>query len=119
MAQAEEHRGIVLGKGGRSLAIRFAVGLAISVEGGGSVCLVDHRQVQAFIGLLLRRGRREVLGAAEAIAARDPVSRFPFAEHDRIEEIAGPLDAHHAPALLVHIVNLEPDFQGLRFEVDR
>ena len=42
-----------------------------------------------------------------------------FAEHDRVEEIAGALNAHHASAALIEIVNLTPDLQALGLQLNR
>ena len=41
-----------------------------------------------------------------------------FAEHNGVEEIAGPLRAHHAPAALVEVGNGEPYFQSLGLEIN-
>ena len=47
--------------------------------------------------------------------------RFSFAQHDRVEEVARPLDAHHAATALIDVVHLAPDLQrlGLQFDGQR
>ena len=52
------------------------------------------------------------------IASRNPVLVLALAQNDGVEEIAGPLRAHHAPAALVEVRNGEPYFQSLGLEVN-
>ena len=113
MAQTEDNGGLILGEGSAVAAKGFAVGYSVAIEQGGAVLQIHHREMDELVHGGLGRGVREIERAREAVASGDPVAVLAFAEHNGVEEIAGPLRAHHAPAALVEVGNGEPYFKCL------
>jgi hypothetical protein len=72
--------------------IRFSIRLTIAIEGYLSVCRIHRRHVDPTTqGLGFFRGL-EITGPLESLAAGGPFAGLPFAEDDRIENLAvGPL----------------------------
>ena len=118
MAQTEDNGGLILGEGSAVAAKGFAVGYSVAIEQGGAVLQIHHREMDGLVHGGLGRGPREIERAREAVASGDPVAVLAFAEHNGVEEIAGPLRAHHASAALVEVGNGEPYFQSLGLEVN-
>ena len=69
---------------------------------------MDHL-VDQILGL----GSGKVIGPTETIASGNPVPRHSLPQHDGIEEIARPLDAHDPSPSLVEVLQKEPDLEAL------